>query len=247
MNRKMAALAACTMLSGLLQVVVAQPSFAAETLQLEIDDVAWANRDSGSATVTGTIACEAPSSVNVYVEMTQKKNGNILYVENGKTIDCIDTTSWTLTLNPSGTRAFVNGLAAIDASASATGQETDEVSKTVGVKSCTIIGTPESETIHGTSRKDIICGLAGDDVIYGAGRNDVIRSYKGADTVYGGAGNDTVLAGFGDDNVYGGVGDDNLDGDEGDDYLAGGRDKDLCTGGTNYDRFDGCETTQQGG
>ncbi|MEA2461737.1 MAG: hypothetical protein QOH90_1914 [Actinomycetota bacterium] len=236
---KLVSLTAAAMIAGACQA----PPAAAGPMQVSVDDVGWANQESGSAVVTGVLKCDTPRSVDLDVQMTQD-HGNA-QAENSKQVDCSGTTRWTISLNPYG--EFTQGIAGVDVTATSTGQEPANASETIGIKTCTIIGTLDSEKIHGTPRRDIICGLAGDDTIYGEASNDIIRSYNGNDVVYGGDGDDKVLAGFGRDYVYGQTGDDTLDGDEHNDYVNGGGGNDTCIGGTGADRFARCEDTNQAG
>jgi Ca2+-binding RTX toxin-like protein len=238
---KVSTLAAMTLLAGSLQVTPAS----AASMRVSIDNVGWSNQESGSAVVTGRVSCDTPRQVTLYVEMTQ--NGGDVQASNNKTIDCTNSEHWMITLNPYGNNAFKKGIAGIDASISSTGTESADASETIGVKSCTIIGTIEPETIHGTPRKDVICGLHGADRIFGEASNDVIRSYHGDDYVNGGSGDDVVKAGYGRDEVLGSIGNDTLDGDEQNDFINGGSGSDNCIGGTGSDSFSQCERRNQDG
>jgi Ca2+-binding RTX toxin-like protein len=239
----MASMTAATLVAGLFQ---ASPA-AAATMRATIDNVGWANQESGSAVVTGVVHCDTPRTVSLYVQMSQKQGGRTVQAERGKDVSCSGNVHWMISLNPYGSSAFTHGIAGVDVTASATGEESVDASETIGVKTCTIIGTTEPETIHGTPRRDIICGLHGADTIYGEASNDIIRSYNGDDFVNGGSGDDVVKAGFGNDQVYGSIGNDTLDGDENGDYLNGGSGTDDCIGGTGNDRFSNCETRNQDG
>ena len=239
---KLAALTVPALIAGCFQ---AAPAFAA--LDASIDNVGWANQESGSAVVTGVLRCDTPRTVNLYVQMSQKQGSRTVQAERGKDISCSGTEHWTIALNPYGSAAFTKGIAGVDVTASSTGEEQVDASETIGMKTCTIIGTPEPETIRGTPRRDIICGLHGADRIFGEASNDVIRSYNGNDYVNGGSGDDVVKAGFGQDEIYGSIGNDTLDGDENSDLIVGGSGNDNCIGGTGRDDFAQCEKRNQDG
>ena len=238
---KVATLAASTLMAGMLHAAPA----AAATMRVSIDNVGWANQGSGAAVVTGRLSCDTPRKVTLRVELTQNSTG--AQASRAKEVDCSGSEHWMITINPYGGDSFGKGVAGVDASASSTGEETADATETIGMKTCTIIGTIEPETIRGTPRRDIICGLHGADRIYGEASNDVIRSYHGGDYVNGGAGDDVVKAGFGGDSVYGSIGNDKLDGDEQSDYINGGSGSDSCLGGTGRDRFTSCESRNQDG
>jgi Ca2+-binding RTX toxin-like protein len=236
-------LTATALIGGILS---AAPAFSA-TMNVDVEDVGWINQQSGTATVTGTVTCDTPRSVELYVSMVQQQSGSRLRAARYDTFNCDGKTPWQVVVNPYDDGSFNKGTAGIDVTASSTGQDDAQSSKTIGLKMCTIIGTTGADEIHGTPRKDIICGITGDDDIYGGASNDVIRSYKGQDSAWGGPGNDTILAGMGRDDVYGGIGDDHLDGDENPDYVNGGPGNDDCVGGTGFDHFNTCEHKTQNG
>ena len=134
---------------------------------------------------------------------------------------------------------------------------TAEVTVTVGISGCTIVGTDGDDTLRGTPGADVICGLGGDDTISGRGGDDVIWGGAGDDTISGGDGDDRlfgeagadVLAGGADsdelwggpgvDNLHGNTQDDTLHGGDGDDRLVGGGGADTLWGGVGADSLDG--------
>ena len=89
---------------------------------------------------------------------------------------------------------------------------TGEVTVTVGISGCTIVGTDGDDVLRGTPGADVICGLGGDDTIVGLG---------------------------GDDVIWGGAGDDVIEGRGGDDVIWGGDGADTCSRGPHVGR---CET-----
>ena len=123
---------------------------------------------------------------------------------------------------------------------------TGEVTVTVGMSGCTIVGTDGDDTLRGTPGDDVICGLGGDDVILGLGGGDVIWGGAGDDTLYGGDetlvsddGGDRLFGGPGDDALFGGEGADVLWGGPGGDTLAGNRGEDTLVGGAGEDTLVG--------
>ena len=121
---------------------------------------------------------------------------------------------------------------------------TAEVTVTVGVTGCTIVGSDGDDTLEGTSDNDVICGGAGDDTIVGLGGDDVIWGGAGDDMLTGGdgddrlfgeAGADTLVGGTGGDELWGGSGADSLEGNSQDDTLHGGDGDDTLVGGGGAD------------
>ena len=127
------------------------------------------------------------------------------------------------------------------------GCATAQVTVTVGISGCTIVGTDGDDTLRGTPGADVICGLGGDDVISGLGGDDILIGGPGDDTLYGGDdtrigvrdGDDALFGGPGDDTLAGGNGDDVLWGGAGADTLEGNRSDDTLIGGAGADTLNG--------
>lgn len=72
------------------------------------------NEQTGAATVTGTVTCSAPGTVGIDVALSQAqktgKFGTIVQAAGTTTVDCVGTSSWSVTLTPSSGK-FERGAA----------------------------------------------------------------------------------------------------------------------------------------
>jgi len=80
--------------------------------------------------------------------------------------------------------------------------DTDTVSISVDLASCTILGAEGDDTLTGTAGDDVICGLGDDGTIDGKTSNDTLGGGNDDDTLRGGPGNDTVHGAQRDETVH---------------------------------------------
>jgi len=239
-------------LAAALVLALASPALAAtksqqvqETLEVDVtvEDNGWANEITGRTTVTGEITCSRPTEIELSVELAQDRRGKTYRGYGNKTFDCNGTQQWLATARGD----FKEGSAGVDVTAYSTEDYDTKgtASRTLRLRSCTIIGTVDDDVIRGTQRSDKICSISGDDVVYGGRGNDQLRGYDGNDQLFGGSGDDILNGGYGQDDLRGDAGADKLYGDQHADSLNGGSSRDTCFGGAASDSFGSCEKRQQ--
>ena len=184
------------------------------TVDVRVDQRAWARTSDDRGTVTGTANCSAPVSVRLDVSLYQNAPGGSVGRENDGYLTCDGPMRWQVNLAENDSNDFVNGPAEVSVEVSVpTESMYSSFERDVKLRTCTVLGTISSDTLEGTSGKDRVCGLAGDDTI---------TTGAGHDKVYSGPGNDTVWTGTGDDFVYGDEGADEIRTGRGDDEVEAG-------------------------
>lgn len=208
-------------------------------LDVSIEDVGYTTAESGKAVIVGEITCSSPAALYIYVEVAQRRGGDRVTGGGSQEIDCTGSERWLVTAT--GRSPFEAGVSGVDVHVNSEEGAEAFTSKSVPLRSCTIIGTLKDDKIRGTDKNDRICSLAGNDQIFGGLGDDKLRGHDGDDVVVGGSGNDLLTGGYGNDAVSGQSGNDVLYGDHGDDDLDGGPGSDSCQGESGQNRFRSCE------
>lgn len=191
-------------------------------VDVDFHQAAFEDINAQAVTVTGVAECSKPVTVRLPISLRQTTAEGTAAGSITSYLDCTRDAQLFSVRVPTYTSVDIKrGKAQLSADAEVPGEGVDEdVSRSVAVTPCTLIGTVGPDTMRGTRGEDRICSLHG---------KDAISAGKGYDVVYGGPGSDGIELGDGGGHAYGDTGDDTITG--GSDGSRSGGGVDLVRGG----------------